>query len=81
MMISPQTYADGIKDKSYEELIEEREKLIREIKHFEKHRKELMNNEKKMIFPSPDVEYQMNLEYLGSLCVLLSDKFNEKFEH
>ena len=74
MMISPQSYIDELEDKSYEELIKKRDKLIRQIRHFEKHHEEIMNSEKIYIYPSPDVAYQMNLEYLGALCVLISNK-------
>lgn len=79
-MISPQGYVDELENESYEELIKERDKLIREIRYFEKHREEIMNNDENYICPSPDVVYQWNLDVLGSLCVLISDKFNEKYE-
>ena len=80
MMISPQSYIDDLEDDSYEALIKERDILVREIRHFEKHWEEIMNSEEALICPSPDVVYQMNLEYLGSLCMLISKKFNEEFE-
>lgn len=28
--------------------------------------------------PSPDVRYQMHLEYLGKLCELIAEKYREK---
>ena len=80
MMISPQSYVDELENESYEKLIKERDKLIREIRHFEKHREEIMNSEEIIICPKPDVIYQVHLEYLGSLCMLISRKFNEEFE-
>lgn len=79
-MISPQSFVDEFDDESYVTLLKERDKLIREIRHFEKHREEIMNSEEAYICPSPDVVYQMNLEYLGALCMLISKKFNEEFE-
>ena len=79
-MISPQGFVDEFEDEPYEKLIKERDKLIREIRHFEKHRDEIMNSDEEVLCPSPDVVYQMNLEYLGSLCMLISKKFNEEFE-
>ncbi len=79
-MISPQSFVDEFDDESYATLLKERDKLIREIRHFEKHREEIMNSEEVYICPSPDVVYQMNLEYLGALCMLISKKFNEEFE-
>ena len=80
MMISPQSFVDEFEDESYASLLEERDKLMLEIKYFEKHREEIMNSDEDVICPSPDVVYQMNLEYLGSLCMLISKKFNEEFE-
>ena len=41
MMISPATYVEELEDKSLEELIKERDKLIRSIRYFEKHKEEL----------------------------------------
>ena len=79
-MMAPQSYVDDLEGESYEKIIKERDKLIREIRHFEKHREEIMNSEEAYICPSPDVVYQMNLEYLGALCMLISKKFNEEFE-
>ncbi len=79
-MISPQGYIEQQKDESYEYLVKEQDKLIREIRHFEKNREEITNSEEAYICPEPDVVYQMNLEYLGFLCMLISNKFNEKFE-
>lgn len=61
-------------------MIKERDKLIREIRHFEKHREEIMNSEEALICPSPDVIYQWNLDVLGFLCMSISRKFNEKYE-
>ncbi len=77
-MISPQNYIEKQKDKSYEELVKERDRLIRDVRYFEKHIKELTENV--CIHPSPDVKYQVHLDYLGELCKLISDKFNERYE-
>ena len=64
MMISPKTFIENLKDKSYSELLEEREKLLNDIYSFEKR-----PNKSKGIFisPSPEVRYQVNLQYLGKL--------------
>lgn len=32
-----------------------------------------------MIHPSPEVFYQCNLEYLGELCKLISEKYNQEY--
>ena len=79
-MISPQGYVDELESDSYEELIKHRDKLIRKIRYFEKHREEIMDSNEEQLCPSPEVVYQMNLEYLGLLCSLISTKFNEKYE-
>ena len=42
-MMAPQSYVDDLEGESYEQMIKERDKLIREIRHFEKHREEIMN--------------------------------------
>ena len=44
-MMAPQSYVDDLEGESYEQMIKERDKLIREIRHFEKHREEIMNSE------------------------------------
>ncbi len=79
-MIAPQSYVDDLESESYEKMIKERDKLIREIRHFEKHREEIMNNEEEVISPSPDIIYQWNLDALALLCMSISKKFNEEFE-
>ena len=35
MMISPETYVDGLRDKSYKEILLEREQMLGYIKEFE----------------------------------------------
>ena len=79
-MIAPKSFVDEFEDESYEKLIKERDKLIREIRHFEKHREEIMNSDEEFISPSPDVIYQWNLDALSLLCMTISRKFNEEFE-
>ena len=79
-MPAPQSFVDEFEDESYEKLIKERDKLIREIRHFEKHKKEIMQNDIYQIHPSPDTVYWWNLKALGYLCKLMSEKFNEEFE-
>ena len=79
-MISSQSYVDDLEDESYETLIKERDKLIREIRHFEKLREKIMNSEEEYVCPHPDVFYQWNLNALALLCMSISRKFNEKYE-
>ena len=74
--MSPESYINNLKNKSYEELIKVRDRLIREIRYFEKHREEIMNSE--LICSSPDWHYCWNLNALGSLFKLLADKWLEE---
>ena len=76
MMISPNCYVDELSDKTYKELLEAREILLKSLYLFEK------GEAKKgdvLVCPSPEVMYQMNLEYLGELCKLISKKYNEEY--
>ena len=83
MMISPFTYIEQIKDKSYKELIKEKNDLIKEIKEFEKGyfepSKDFDINEVIIECPSPEVVYQCNLEYLSALSNYMREKFNKEF--
>lgn len=77
MMISPESYIEELKDKSYEELLKEKRNLLKEISDFENNN---ISNERFNIDPSPDVIYQCNLLYLSKLCELIAKKFNKEFE-
>lgn len=77
MMISPESYIDELKDKTYKELIKEKNKLLKEISDFENNK---IADEEYNIDPSPDVIYQCNLLYLSKLCELIADKFNKEYE-
>lgn len=76
MMISPDGYIEGYKNKPYKELLTVRDKLLEEIRAFEDH---TYNPQLEMIHPSPEVVYQCNLEYLGKLCELIAEKYNQEF--
>ena len=58
MMISPESYIEELKDKSYEELLKEKRNLLKEISDFENNN---ISNERFNIDPSPEVIYQCNL--------------------
>ncbi len=64
-------------NKSYIDLIEERESLIRKIREFEEN---ISSTDDFMISlsPSPEVVYQMNLLYLGKLCELIAEVYNRE---
>ena len=76
MMISPNCYIEDQKDKSYKQLLKEREELLKAIYSFEN---EEIEQGEMFYSPSPEVVYQMNLEYLGELCKLISKKYNEEY--
>lgn len=78
MIMSPMIYKEMHLNDSYEELIKERNWLIRQVKYFEKNKEKLMNEY--LVCPTPDVVYKFNLEYLVIICALISQKFNEKYE-
>ena len=76
MMISPMGYVENLKDLSYEDLIDEREQLIRSIRDFEEAEKAGdRSGDEWMIMPSPATRYRMNLEYLSELCAYMSEKY------
>lgn len=77
MMISPECFIMKYENKSYRELIKVRDKLIREIRHFEKCGDEI--SEEIICYPSPETVYRCNLEYLPKLCELISKKYNERY--
>lgn len=80
MMISPGGYIDELKDADYNTLIEERNQLIDFIVDFEgKEKAGDRSGEEWMIMPSPDVQYQVHLEYLAELCKLMHEKYNEDY--
>ena len=80
MMISPDYYIEQLKEADYLQLIEERNGLIEAIEDFEKN--ELTGDrsgEARLMMPSPEVVYQMNLEYLGRLCEFMKEKYNRDY--
>ena len=80
MMISPGYFAEQMKDYAYPELIRERDELIRYIQEFEK--KEMAGDRSDPEWrysPSPDVRYQMHLEYLAKLCGIMHEKYNDVY--
>ncbi len=76
-MISPEMFAEQHKDKTYAELIEVRDELIDDIKEFETTPSNA-ESDFVIICPSPEVVYQMNLEYLSKICMLIAQKIREE---
>lgn len=76
MMISPNGFVNEHQDDSYEDLIKLRGELIAQL---EKYESEDHNNSNIANFPSPEVKYMMNLQYLARLCNLIAKKYNSDF--
>lgn len=77
MMISPEGYIEMLEDKSYSGLLKKRDSLIREIRKFENAKNKF--GDECYIHPSPEVRYQMNLQYLRKLCELISEVYNREY--
>lgn len=80
MMLSPGNFIHEYKDADYPELMKVRDRLVKDILEFEK--KEMAGDrsgEEWEYCPSPEVVYQMNLEYLSALCKLMQEKYNTEY--
>lgn len=80
MMISPKSYIENIKEYEYLELIKERNELLDFIKEYEA--KDIAGDRSGKEWlekPGPDVQYQMYLEYLSELCLLMSERYNRDY--
>lgn len=76
MMISPEMFLTMHKDMKYQDLLHVRDELIGWTREFES---KSYDPEENNFHPSPEVRYQMNLQYLGKLCELISEKYNEEY--
>lgn len=76
MMISPNNFANEHQDDSYEELIELRDELVGQLKKYEEADH---SNSNPANFPSPEVKYMMNLQYVARLCNMIAKKYNSDF--
>lgn len=74
MMISPKTFRGAFENATLEEIIKERDKLIREIRRYEKGKTSL---DEITMDPSPEVVYMMNNLYLAELCHLIHEKHQD----
>lgn len=71
MMMSPKMYIKDLENKSYEELLIEKDELINDIKKYENG--EVVDSFK----PSGGTIYKMHLQYLAELCLLIVNKCNK----
>lgn len=69
-MISPEMFIEEYENKSYEELLPVRDELIEGIRSLEK-------SGDSNTYPG-NTRYQFELKYLGKLCELIAEKFNDK---
>lgn len=76
MMISPQLFLSEHEEDSYDQLIVLRDMLIADIRAFESKQ---IPDAQRVICPSPEVIYQMNLQYLSALCSYIADRYNAEF--
>ena len=75
MMIPQEIYNKKQENKSYEELLKERDKRIKKILDFEN---ETVSTEEFFASPSPKLEYQWDLIYLSELLKLIEEKYNKE---
>ena len=71
MMIDPATFRKALENATIEEIIKERDILIREIHKYENGK---ISIDEFCMDPSPDVVYLMNNSYLAELCHLIVEK-------
>ncbi len=80
MMISPNSYTEMLNDKSYLDLIQERDRLIRFMWKYEKDEKAGDRSDPAWsTCPQPNVQYQVYFEYLAALCGMMHKKYNEEY--
>lgn len=73
MMISHETYKEGLAGMSVNELTALRDELVESVRRFE-----IGSSEEDgfVIDPDPEVVYQMELLYLARVCEALSEEYN-----
>lgn len=79
MMISPESYLAEYADAPYSELLKLKNELVQQLTDFETD----YNHDKLnwTVCPSPDVQYQWNLEVLSQVCLMMKRKFNDIYKN
>ena len=77
-MIDPETFRKEFEEAPLDEIIKERDKLIREISRYEKGK---IPVEDYLMLPSPETVYYCNNLYLAELCYLINEKSREEDEY
>ena len=76
-MIDPEIFKESLRHESLEEIIKVRDRLIREIRRYERDGPE---DTEIAMDPGPDVVYYCNLSYLSEICGLIQEKIHEEQE-
>ena len=71
MMIDPESFRKGFENANLKQIIRERDRLIREIRRYEKGK---IPEEDYCACPSPETIYKCNQLYLAELCYLIYEK-------
>ena len=78
-LIDPESYINSLKDCTYEELIRERERLMRFVVEFETRKKKGKKAKKDQdLDVDPETIYKMYLRYLSKLFKLMEKKYRKK---
>ena len=76
-MIDPKIFKESLRHESLEEIIKVRDRLIREIRRYER---DGPGDTEITMDPGPDVVYYCNLSYLSEICGLIQEKIHEEQE-
>lgn len=71
MLIDPELYIDSLKNKPIENLIKERNKIIKQIQHYENNKNNVDNFD---MYPTPKEIYEWNNVVLIKLTSIIMDK-------
>ena len=78
MMIGPSTFREAYENATIDEIIKKRDKLIKEIRRYEKGKIPVMEYSRR---PSHKTVYMMSNLYLAELCYLINEKNRETEEY
>ena len=80
MMIAPESYGKELTGMTYFELMRERERLLCFMHQFEAEETAGdRSNSAWRVRPSPEVRYQVYLDYLAVLCRTMHEKYNREY--
>lgn len=80
MTISVREYIGMMRHKSYQDLITERDHLVQLLRHFEtKEKAGDRSGVEWILWPQPDVQYQLTFDYLAALCRLMHERYDQEY--